>query len=197
MMLDIFLGTRTSWKILFVLSEAPGKAVSHREIRELTQLGNKVITKFLIILKKADIIIAEKIGKTTYYKINMNNGYSEQILGLIAREKTAINNLDFKITNILRDFVYELTNGDIASIHALYIFGSYAKRTYTHDSDIDVAIILTEKNTALELEITGIIDYIEKRYHKEIQPHYYTIKEFENKKNKLIQEIRKDGIPLM
>jgi predicted nucleotidyltransferase len=196
-MLDISLGTRTSWKILFVLSEAPGKAVSHKEIRELTKLGNKVITKFLIILKKSDIIIAEKIGKTTYYKMNLNNKYNAQILGLINLEKLSINNLDFKITNILRDLIYALTNIGIELISSVYVFGSYAKRVYNKDSDIDVAIILNEKNTVLELDITAIIDNIEKRYHKEIQPHYYTIKEFSNNKNKLIMEIKKDGIRLM
>jgi predicted nucleotidyltransferase len=196
-MLDTYLGTRTSWKILFVISEAPGKAISHKDIRELTCLGNKVITKFLIILKKSDIIIAEKIGKTTYYKMNMNNNYSRQILELIKLEKSSINNLDFKITNILRDFIYNLTNTNIELINSMYLFGSYSKRTYNKDSDIDVAIIINERNTALELEITAIVDNIEKRYRKEIQPHYYTIKEFLNNKNKLILEIKKDGIKLI
>jgi len=50
MLLDVCLGTRTSWKILFVLAEAPGKAVSRKEIRRLTKLGNKTVSKFLLLL---------------------------------------------------------------------------------------------------------------------------------------------------
>jgi uncharacterized protein len=197
MMLDVSLGTRTSWKILFVLNEAPGKAVSHTEIRELTGLGNKVITKFLIVLKKSDMITSEKIGKTTYYKINTSNKYSQIILELILAEKKKINNLNFEITNILRDFTYELTNTHLEQINAVYIFGSYVKRTYHDNSDIDVAIILKDRDVNEELLITDIIDSLEKRFKKEIQPHYFTEKEFENNKNKLVLEIKKDGIKLM
>jgi len=197
MMLDICLGTRGSWKILFVLSEAPGKAVSRKEIHELTNLGNKVLTKFLMLLEKFEIIISEHIGNKYYYKMNMNNPYNAFILDVIRQEKSSMNNPDFRILNILRDFIYEITNIDMEDIAAVYFFGSYAKRTFNKSSDIDVAIILKKKNTSLELDITKTIDNIEKRYYKEIQPHYYTLKEFEDKKNKLILEIKKDGIRLM
>jgi hypothetical protein len=53
------------------------------------------------------------------------------------------------------------------------------------------------KMTDDELLITEIIDKLNKRYKKEIQPHYFSLSEFEMKKNKLILEIEKDGIVLM
>lgn len=197
MILDICLGTRTSWKILFVLSEAPGKAVSRKEIHELTNLGNKVLTKFLMLLEKFELIKSEKIGNRYYYKMNMNNPFNIQILELIRQEKSIMNNPDFKMLNVLRDFTYELTNLDMDKIIEIYLFGSYAKRTYNKNSDIDVAIILKDKNTSLELDITDIIDRISKRYGKGIQTHYFTQIQFEAKKDKLIQEIKKDGIKLI
>ncbi len=197
MLLDITLGTRTAWKILLVLAEAPGKAVTRKEIRTLTNAGNKVISKFLLLLEKNQLVTVTKIGKTNHYKINMSNPFTEHILKLIKQEKNELNNPDFTILNILRDFTYELTNTDLENIDSIILFGSHAKRTATDKSDIDVAVILNKKNPNTELLITEIIENIKKRYKKEIQPHYYHKTEFEKDKSKLAQEIRKDGIQLL
>ena len=74
------------------------------------------------------------------------------------------------------------------------LFGSYAKRTFNDSSDIDVAIILKEKSSNDELLITDIIDKLNKRFKKEIQPHYYTAKEFDKPTGRLMAEIVRDGI---
>lgn len=197
MLLDVCLGTRTVWKILLVLSEAPGKAVSRKEIRALTKSGNKVLAKFLELMEKFNIITSNKIGKTYYYKINLSNPFIEPILNLIKLEKKELNNPDFVILNILREFVYELTNINLRSLNKVILFGSYAKRTHTNNSDIDVAVILNEKNRNDELLITESINKLNNRFKKEIQPHYYTTKEFKENKSKLMDEITKDGIILM
>ena len=199
MLLDVCLGTRTAWKMLLVFGEAPGKAISRKEIQALTKLGNKVITKLLLVLEKFGIIIQNKIGRTHYYKLNMSNPFVERILGLIQGEKKELNNPDFVALNVLREFVYELTNTNLENLCKVILFGSYAKRTYGKDSDIDVAIVLNEKNSNDELLITEAIDRLNKRFKKEIQPHYYTAKEFEElrKKDSLVKEIVKDGISLL
>lgn len=199
MLLDICFGTRSSWKILFVLCEAPGKAVSKKEIRDLTKIGNKVINKFIDILKKFDIVTSSKIGKTNYYKINMNSQFAEKIIDIIKLEKKILNNPDFKSINILREFVYEMTNINFNNVIRIILFGSYAKRTYNSESDIDVAIILENKDNDDELIIAETIEKLRKRFKKEIQLHYYTSKEFKElgKKSKLVQEIMKDGIELV
>jgi predicted nucleotidyltransferase len=199
MLLDVCLGTRTAWKILFVFAEAPGKAVSRKEIQQLTKLGNKVLTKFLLLLEKFSMITSSKIGKAYYYKLNLSNPFVEQIVGTILLEKKQLNNPDFAVLNVLREFVYELTNADLGNLEQVILFGSYAKRTFSKDSDIDVAIITQEKSADDELLITDIIDRLHKRFRKEIQPHYYTAKEFKalEKKDKLVKEIVKDGIRLV
>ena len=199
MLLDVCLGTRTSWKILFVLSEAPGKGVSRTEIRQLTRLGNKVITKFTALLVMFEIISSHKVGRTIYYKLNMSNQTTQRIVELILQEKKQLNNLNFEAANILREFVYELTNVSTDNIVNVILFGSHAKGTFTNTSDIDVAIIFRHKNPDHELLITDIISRLSKRFKKEIQPHHYTAQEFEKlrKTNKLVQEILKDGIYLV
>ncbi|MBI2581270.1 nucleotidyltransferase domain-containing protein [Candidatus Woesearchaeota archaeon] len=199
MLLDVCLGTRTAWKMLLVFGEAPGKAISRKEIQALTKLGNKVIAKFLLVLEKFGIIMENKIGKTYYYKLNMSSPFIEQILRLIQLEKKELNNPDFFALNVLREFTYELTNTNLENLRSVILFGSYAKRTYSDSSDVDVAIILAEKNPNDELLITEAVGRLNKRFRKEIQPHYYAAEEFEElrKKDKLAQEIVKDGIRLM
>jgi predicted nucleotidyltransferase len=199
MFLDVCLGTRTAWKILLVLAEAPGKAVSRKDIQKLTKLGNKFLSKSLILLEKFNIILQSKIGKAYYYKLNLNNPFIPEIIEIIQTEKKETNNLDFFIANILREFAYEILNINIKNIHGLILFGSYAKRTYNANSDIDVAVILNEKSPDDELMIAGVIDKIKKRFGKKIQLHYYSKKEFDEikKKDRLVMEIVKDGIVLI
>lgn len=197
MLLDVCLGTRSAWKILMVMAEAPGKAVSRKEIQQLTKLGNKVIMKFLLLLEKFGFIHSKKIGKTYYYTFYLSNPFVEQIIQIIAVEKKALNNPEFFILNILRDFVYELTNINLDNLEKVIFFGSYAKRTSHADSDIDVAIVFKEINSDDELLITAVVRAINKRYACNIQPHYFTQQEIRQKKDKLVLEILKDGIVLL
>jgi predicted nucleotidyltransferase len=197
MLLDICLGTKSAWRILSVLAEAPGKAVERKEIQKLTKMGNKMLSKFLIILEKFDIILASKIGKKGVYKLNLSSPFTTQIIELIKTEKKELNSPDFSIMAILREFIYELTNLNIEEIQKIILFGSYAKRTYHEQSDIDVAIVLKEKDIDIELLITNITANIKNRFKKEIQPHYFTEQEFKNTGNKIVEEIRKDGIKLL
>ena len=185
--------------MLLVFGEAPGKAISRKEIRALTRLGNKVITRFLLVSERFGLIRRGKVGKSYYYRLDLSNPYIELILGLIQREKKDLNNPDFIALNILREFVYELTNTNLENLRSVILFGSYAKRTYGKGSDIDIAIVLNEKNPNDELLITEVIGRLNRRFGKEIEPHYYSEKEFGEllKKDKLVQEIVKDGISLL
>jgi predicted nucleotidyltransferase len=191
MLLDVCLGTRSAWKILLVISEAPGKAVSRKEIRALTGLGNKVIVKFLMLLERFDVVNSKRIGRTHYYNMNMNNPYALQILDLVKLEKKTLNNPDFAVLNILRDFTYELTNINLDNLRKVVLFGSYSKRTANSNSDIDVAIIVSKRAPSDEIEISEMISRLSKRYGKTIQPHYFVEHE------KLPEDIRKDGIELL
>ena len=118
---------------------------------------------------------------------------------MIQHEKQSLNSPDFIALNILREFVYELTNVNLENIQKVILFGSYAKKTYGQNSDIDTAIIIKEKNPNDEILVAEIIDRLKKRFGKEIQPHYFTENEFEthNKKAGLEKEIARDGVILL
>src|SRR3989338_3150929 len=146
MLLDVCLGTKSAWRILLVLAEAPGKAVERKEIKELTGLWNKVLTKFLLVLERFNLVLSDKIGRTYTYKLNMANPLTEKILEVIRLEKRELNNPDFAPLTILRVFVYEATNIHLEFIQHVILFVSLAKRTNQAASDIVGASIVGDKD---------------------------------------------------
>ena len=100
----------------FRAGEAPGKAVPRKEIQRLTGVGNKALSKFLLLLEKFGLITSMRDGNAYYYRINYSNMFSKEALEMIQHEKQSLNSPDFIALNILREFVYELTNVNLENI---------------------------------------------------------------------------------
>jgi predicted transcriptional regulator len=62
-MYENFLGNKTAWKILRVLSEAPGKGVSTSEIKNITKAGNFALSQALEQLERYKILMSKKSWK--------------------------------------------------------------------------------------------------------------------------------------
>jgi len=125
--------------------------------------------------------------------LNLNSIFVPALLELIKLEKEKLESINVAILHVLRELVYEVKNIDKNNLIKIALFGSYAKRTYTQNSDVDVALIVKDRNPAEELLITEIVDRLEKRFGKEIQTHYLTENDFLNN-TKLVNEIKKDGV---
>ena len=80
------------------------------------------------------------------------------------------------------------------SVQKAYLFGSFAKGTSGENSDIDVAIILNQKQLSFnsEMELVRLRIAIDLR----IEPHAFLKKDF-NENNPLAHEILKYGIQLV
>lgn len=200
MLVDLCLGSRTAWKILLVLAEAPGKAVTRKELREFTKAGNRVLMQFLGVLEKFDIVLVGKAGREWTYRMNLSSPYAEEILGILKKEKRELNNLELPVASVLREFAHCLLTADYGNLSNIYLFGSYAKRTYAKRSDVDLAIITEKKDPNLELVAADMSEKLRRRFGLELQPHFFTKEEFERLKksgHKLVRDIVKDGIRLI
>ena len=199
MLLDICLGSKAIWRILIVLSDLPGRGITREEIRKFTKLGSKSVTDSLKTLKEFDIIKAVKESKITYYKLNLANQFITQIIELCRLEKENLNNLNFEISIILREFVRMCL--DIIEPKKIILFGSIVKTRYKEDSDIDIFILTKEKLKVNEdLMLEHAAERIEKRFKRNIQIHSFSEQEFEKlkkSKNLLIHEIIRDGINII
>ena len=97
-----------------------------------------------------------------------------------------------EIKKIIKSYVKKLQAQNYP-VRAAYLFGSYAKGKANKWSDIDVAIVSNklkrdyEKNRLMLWKIRRGID-------GRIEPHGFTVSEFENNSNPMSDEIRKTGI---
>lgn len=191
-MLEPILGYKSSWRILSLLLETPRKPVSRKELFEHTKLGNAPLSHGLNRLARAGLIIKVKKGKKESYYVNVDDEYSKLIKELWEKEKIKLRSLDYEIKIIISEFLRSIIES--SDLNQAILFGSWAKGTASANSDIDLALIF--KGDVKELEVAKITKSLENKFGKEIQAHCFTEKGFE-KKNALINEIKKDGIVLL
>ena len=193
MLIEPILGYKSSLRILSLLFETPRKLVSRRELFEYTRLGNAPLSKGLLRLVKSGVIILEKKGKKEFYYVNTSNNYARLINELWEREGRDTRQLEYDVKIVLSEIVRLLL--DLPNVQKLILFGSWAKGTASEHSDIDLAVVF-KKEFESEIEVTRIVKKIEKKFRKEIQIHYFNENSF-NEKNKLTDEINRDGINLI
>lgn len=184
-MLINILNDKVTYKVLLLISYAKGRGYKYNEIKSALNMNNSSLYKILHKLEFYNIIKKEKNN----IKINFNNSLSEEIFNIIELDKKKWNNLGFKPTLILIDFLSNIDKRN--HIKKVILFGSYAKKTNTTTSDIDLAIISTKK-----IDLFDITYKLEEIYNIKIEIHNFTTKHFKEKSNKLIQEITRDGIYL-
>jgi predicted nucleotidyltransferase len=76
--------------------------------------------------------------------------------------------------------------------YKVILFGSRAKGTATEESDFDVCVIVKERNLKEEAKLGKLPE--------KVQLHFFSEKEFEElkkKKDKLVEDILKDGTDLI
>lgn len=197
-MLENILGNKTTWKILRLMVEAPGRPISQKEIRKLVKLGFSNLQESLYKMIYSDIINIKKQGRTSYYYLNLTNDLTKKIIELINLERRKLNNLQPSKSAILAELERKLID-EIKGIKKIILFGSVAKRISIKGSDIDICILTEHKLSAKEkLRLTKIATYFENKGNK-LQIFDFTEKEFEKmlkEKTSLAVEIARDGIAL-
>lgn len=160
-----------------------------RGMAKLTKKSHVTLLPHLKALENDKILAAKTIGKNKVYSLNFDNLIAKDYL-LFAETSESIMYLEeiFLIKKILS----EIFSLNLAG--TLVLFGSYAKRTFKEDSDIDLFCI--GKITSEEIQE---ISAIGKTYGKIINMKKSTLKSFElglRMKDPLITEIIKSHILL-
>lgn len=124
-------------------------------------------------------LITSKQGNLQYYHVNKKNSLYEEFKTII--QKT------IGIEAILKNALQV-----VEGIHYAFIFGSYAKKEFKPESDIDMAVIGAVKEALLMKALKNT----EKTIGREINYHLYTESEFKEKlkTNSFIQNIIKNCI---
>ena len=101
--------------------------------------------------------------------------------------------MPYNIKIILSEFIRNIQDS-CEGVERIILFGSQAKGTASAHSDIDIAVIF-RSNLKQELLLTKIVKKIKEQFGMEIQVHSFTSEGF-NSRNKLVEEIKRDGIDL-
>ena len=155
-----------------------------REMAKLIKKSHVTILPHLNALEKEKILIAKIVGKNKVYSLNLDN--------ILTKNYLIISELAESILYQEQVFLIKKINAEISKLNlsgTLILFGSYAKKTFKEESDIDIFYLGELKET----EITKI-KVIGKTYGKTINLKTATVQNFEaglRKKDALIMEILK------
>ena len=160
-----------------------------REMAKLLEKSHVTLLPHLKILEKNKVLIPKKIGKNKVYSLNLTNIITKNYL--LISETTETTNF------LLQLFLIKKITAEIFKLNVsgtIILFGSYAKKTFKKDSDLDLFYLgLINPNKIQAIKNIG------KTYGKIINLKKSTLKNFElglRKKEPLIIEIIKDHIIL-
>jgi predicted nucleotidyltransferase len=180
-MITSILNNKSVWKLLALISYSPGSGYTRKEMIKLLDWNNLTLDRSIRKLEFYKIIKKDK----RVIRLNFDNPDTAKLMDIIAYEKSKLNNPQFEIFILLKDFLRLVEAYDLDSV---YMFGSHAKKTASLGSDIDIAIF-SNQNVNLISAKQAILDL----HDKEIQLHYFKAGE----KGKLVDEVMKHGVKLI
>lgn len=140
-------------------------------------------------LEKDKILISKEVGKNKVFHLNLENNQVREFLSLAEKSKSIeLLNKELFLKKLHEEFLILDLNG------SLILFGSYASKTHTNQSDIDLFYLgdITETGSKKIKDLGKI-------YKKEIHLNAMTISQFREqlvKRNILIKEIINNHIIL-
>ena len=155
-----------------------------REMAKLTKKSHVTLLPHLNTLEKDKVLTAKMVGKNKMYTLNLDN--------ILTKSYLTISELFESILYQEQIFLIKKINTEISKLNlsgSLILFGSYAKKTFNEESDIDLFCLGELKETDMTK-----IKAIGKVYGKTINLKTATIQNFESglrKKDVLIVEILK------
>ncbi|MDE1814617.1 MAG: nucleotidyltransferase domain-containing protein, partial [Thaumarchaeota archaeon] len=134
-MLEEYNINQTTLKILGLYLNDYKKSLHLREISRETEIDVKAIQLQLKKLEKINVLSSVIRGRNKDYHLNLNNVTTKYYLVMA---EVFISIIYLKKNFLIKKIVDEIEN----KIHEpIILFGSFAKGTYTKDSDVDVFII--------------------------------------------------------
>jgi len=185
-------------KILEVFLKDPFKEIHLREIARLSKVSLNNVDNSMRLFMKDNIFIRRDVSNMTFFMPNLENETLLKIFELLELEKKK--NFYYKNKNIarlLQEYTKNVINLSNNKIQSVILFGSVAIGEWNKDSDIDILVIVPEKDkdiiTALneaKIDVSPLL---------EIRPISTTIKNFIEgfrKKIEFFDELWKDRVVL-
>lgn len=163
-MIDILFKSKIRQKILSRFFAGESRKFYINEMARLVNTTQGTCRRELNKLVDVGVLTTTKQGNLLYYQVNKQTPLYREFSAII--QKTI--GIEAKLKSALQGF---------KGISYAFIFGSYAKREFKPESDIDVVIIgIVEEDSLIK-----VFKDVERAIGREINYHIYTEKEFRNK----------------
>jgi DNA-binding transcriptional ArsR family regulator len=151
----------------------PWKKLTYSEIQKITKKRSKgYIYNALNRLEKEKIIVTEKVGRSILYKLNLSSISAQSYAGFL-REYISWNQ-----EHIPLQIIENIRNKIPTKFFILLLTGSYAKKTQTKKSDLDIFVICDDG--ADPKRINAQIAYESEKSIPLVHPFVFTKKQFLN-----------------
>lgn len=160
-------------------------SMSEREIASILKVSHMSINRIMRNLADVNFVNYITVGKAHLWKVNKKS-HAYRILSALVAEISTINDPLGDLTKVLRKGLPKKL------LKRVVLFGSVAKGTEKVNSDIDVFILVKDKQSAAMLEpsIEKLSNVCFELYGNRLAPYILTEKEMKRKKNlHIIQEI--------
>lgn len=204
MFIENILGAASRVKILRTLTEIT-TGFTLIELERETGLSRGIVHKEAKRLAGEKIVVqAESKGKLKFYRINVNHNHCKNLFSLFSTEKLIDrrNVVMLAVWNVLESAVSAIIDKKFdkdSNVSSIKLFGSHARGTAAITSDIDLLIVMREKNAAAEAVMLGLCEKYGKKLKTKINPVFMTLNVYETelkKKTAFAEQINRGSIDL-
>lgn len=156
-------------RLLEVWRKNPFTELSIAEIMEKSNKKTKTwVFNALKLFLKNNILRSTRKANLDIYRLNYDNPLSLQLLQYLESQ----DNLNFPQLNIISEIINKIP----VKSYTVIIFGSYAASKQTKSSDLDICILI--ENKEIEKKIKPYFNEIKLNHTIKLDEHYITLKDF-------------------
>jgi predicted nucleotidyltransferase len=150
-------------RVLRLLFGEPGSAFHHNEILKLTGSGKGGLRRELQRLVGSGLVLVNNVGNQKRYQANPDSPIFSELRAIV--QKT------FGLSDELRDALRAIAD----RIKLAFVYGSFAKRTDTAASDIDLLVV---SDSLSYQDLLAALAETEARLKRKVNPTLYTAADF-------------------
>ena len=177
------LASENRKKIAITIFEYPKRQWSCSALEELTKISHATVFRTLSGLKEFGVLKSVKINKKDILYELAKSPLSKELRRILSIEKTAAR-------RIANDLINKIKSKHIL---AAILYGSSVKGISRPESDIDILIVLDERNKVIEDKILNIAAEISSKSNKTISAVVMDIEEIDKEKSsQFIKSVRQN-----
>lgn len=185
-------------KMLEVFMKSPFKEIHLREIARLSKVSLTNTNSSLKLFVKNDMFKRRNVSNMAFFKPNLESEDILKIFEFLELEKRKdFYNKNKKIARLLQKYAQDIIDLSNKKIQLVILFGSVARGEWTKGSDIDILVVVSEKDKDVTVALNKA--KIDTSSLLEIRPISTTVDKFVegfSKKTEFYDELWKDGIVL-